>query len=203
MPRTSSTITKRADGRYEARATFNGKRRSFVGATPDEARRRLTAALAQKDAGQTPPAERDSVATYLRTWLAAARSGLRPRTIEHYETAIEVHLIPLIGKIRLARLTPTQVEACYAALRAKGLSGTSVQLIHGVLRKALRDALRRGELVRNVTALVDTPKRSTPEMAVLTPDECRALLDAAGATSWKHSSSWPSQPAPASASYKL
>jgi integrase len=90
-----------------------------------------------------------------------------------------VHLIPLIGKTRLARLTPTQVAAAYASLRAKGLSGTSVQIFHGVLRKALQDAVRHGEIVRNVADLVDTPKRSTPEMAVLTPDECRRLLDAA------------------------
>jgi integrase len=179
MPRTSSTITKRADGRYEARGTFNGKRRSFFGSTAEEARRRLTAALAQRDAGQTPPPDHDSVAVYLRTWLAAQRSSLRPRTLESYEAAVEVHLIPLVGKIRLTRLTPTQVSACYAALRAKGLSGTSVQIFHGVLRKALQDALRRGEIVRNVADLVDTPKRDTPEMSVLTPEECRGLLEVA------------------------
>jgi integrase len=179
MPRTSSTISKRADGRYEARATFNGKRRSYFGATADEARRKLTAALAQRDAGQVPPAERDSVATYLRTWLAAKRPNLQPKGYRRYHDMIEMHLIPEIGRFRLARLSPTQVEACYAALRVKGLSGTSIAMVHGVLRTALKDAVRRGELARNVTALINSPRRDTRERRALTIDECRALLEAA------------------------
>jgi integrase len=183
MPRTSNTIIRRPDGRYEARAMFGEmgrrRRRSFMGATPDEARRKLTAALSQQDAGQVPPPERESVAAYLRAWLAAKQPSLRAESYRRYREACDLHLVPQLGRVRLAKLTATQVEAAYAAIRAKGLSGTSLQLIHGVLRKALQDAMRRGEVLRNVATLVDTPKRSTPEMRVLNADEAHRLMDAA------------------------
>lgn len=155
------------------------RRRSFFGVTADEARRKLTRAQSQQDSGQTPPPERASVAAYLRAWLAAKEPSLRAESFRRYREAVELHLIPSIGKVRLARLTATQIEAAYAAIRAKGLSNTSVQLIHGVLRKALKDAERRGEVARNVATLVDAPRRSTPEMRALTADEASRLLAAA------------------------
>jgi len=183
MPRASNTIIHRPDGRYEARAMFGDvgqrQRRSFFGATADDARRKLTRAQSQQDSGQAPPPERATVAAYLRAWLKVKEPALRPESFRRYREAVELHLVPTIGKMRLARLTATQVEGAYAAIRAKGLSGTSVQLVHGVLRKALHDAERRGEVARNVATLVDAPRRSTREMRPLTAAEAVRLLDAA------------------------
>jgi integrase len=71
------------------------------------------------------------------------------------------------------------VQAAYAACRAKGLSGTTVALVHGTLHKALDDAARWSLVARNVADLVDAPRRSTPEMRTLTPEEAGRLLAAA------------------------
>jgi len=155
------------------------KRRSFIGATADEAAQKLRRALTQQDNGQSPPAERTTVGAYLRRWLTVKESTMRPESWRRYREAVELHLIPTIGKIKLTRLTPTDVEGAYAAIRAKGLSGTSVQLVHGTLRTALHAAERRGEVLRNVATLVDAPRRSTPEMRPLTADEAMRLLEAA------------------------
>jgi integrase len=143
MPRTSNTIVRRNDGRYQAQGTFSGKRRFFFGKTPDEARKKLTAAQALADKGQTAPPERESVAAYLRTWLKGMQPKLRPESYRRYREAIELHLLPELGHFKLARLQPEEIEACYANLYAKKLSATTVALIHGVLRKALADAVRR------------------------------------------------------------
>lgn len=51
--------------------------------------------------------------------------------------------------------------------------------MHGTLRKALHDAERRGEVVRNVATLIDAPRRSTAEMCPFTAEEAMRLLDAA------------------------
>ncbi len=99
--------------------------------------------------------------------------------MRRYRDVCQLHLIPELGRIALPRLTPGQVQAAYTRLANKGLSGTSVQLVHGVLRKALDDATRWNHAVRNVADLVDTPRRTTPEMRALTAGEVRRLLDAA------------------------
>ncbi len=41
-----------------------------------------------------------------------------------------------------------------------GLSAKSVRYIHGIIRKALADALRKGTVTRNVADLADPPKPS-------------------------------------------
>ena len=52
-------------------------------------------------------------------------------------------------------------------------------LIHGVLHKALDDASRWQLVVRNVADLVDVPRRSTPTMTTLSPEQAQQLLLAA------------------------
>jgi integrase len=150
MPRTSNKVIRRSDGRFEARATFDGKRRSFFGSTPDEARKKLTKAQALQDQGLRPASERDSVAKYLETWLAAQRQRLRPASYRVYGIMVHKYLIPELGRFKLARLTATQVDRAYARIREQGLSETSLRLLHRVLVKALGDATRRRELLFNV-----------------------------------------------------
>jgi integrase len=95
--------------------------------------------------------------------------------------SLNLHLIPELGRKSLASLTPEDVRACYARLRRKGLSGTSVNLAHGVLHKALQQAMSDNRVARNVTdrAFVTPAKRTTAEMRTLNPAEATRLLEAA------------------------
>ena len=104
---------------------------------------------------------------------------MRPESFRRYREMCQLHIVPQIGRKPLARLTPADVQALYARVRAKGLSGTSLSLLHGVLHKSLDDAAKWGLTVRNVADLVDVPKRSTPEMRTLDAAEATALLEAA------------------------
>lgn len=62
-----------------------------------------------------------------------------------------LYLAPALGHHILSRLTPAHVLTSYAGMRDRGLSGTSVHLAHGILRGALKDAVRWGLVGRNVT----------------------------------------------------
>jgi integrase len=178
------SIRLRADGRWEATLTeapMGGRRRrrSYFGKTRAEAARKLTVALKAHADNLPLPSERLTVATFLGQWLEAKEPGLRPESFRRYREACHLHVIPEIGRKPLARLTPADLQMLYARIRAKGLSGTSLSLLHGVLHKALDDAARWSLVVRNVADLVDAPRRSTPEMRTLTPEEAARLLLAA------------------------
>jgi integrase len=54
-----------------------------------------------------------------------------------------------------------------------------VNFVHGVLRGALKDAVKWGMVGRNVTDAVTTPRRSTVPTDALSADQARALLAAA------------------------
>ena len=94
MPRASNTIKRRADGRYEARGVFGEpgrrRRRSFFGATADEARKKSTRAQAQQDWRATPPPDRATVAAYLAAWLKVKEPALRPESFRRYREACEL-----------------------------------------------------------------------------------------------------------------
>ena len=164
-------------GRWVAQATVDaGERRRFYGKTRAEANAKLQAALGAVRMGLPVPTDRLTVAEYLDDWLTGASRALRPSTASTYERHIRLHILPTLGRLPIARLRPEQLDRLYAGLLAKGLSRTSVQHIHAILRRSLSQATRRGVIARNPTDLIDPPRRDHPEMQVLSVDQARALL---------------------------
>jgi integrase len=164
-------------GRWIAQASIDGgARRRFYGKTRAEANAKLQSALGAVRAGLPVPTDRLTVAEYLDDWLTGASRALRPSTASTYERHIRLHILPSLGRLPVARLRPEQLDRLYAGLLAKGLSRTSVQHIHAILRRSLSQATRRGVIARNPTDLVDPPGRDHPEMQVLSIDQARALL---------------------------
>jgi integrase len=86
---------------------------------------------------------------------------------------------PGIGHHRLDRLQPEHVEKLYAGLQASGLSAASVVQAHRVLSRALKVAMQRGRVARNVCALVDAPSVERDEVRPLSGQDARRVLDAA------------------------
>jgi integrase len=85
--------------------------------------------------------------------------------------------------VQLQKLTPPAINAFYAELLERGrkdgrrgLSAKSVRNIHGILHRALRDAVRWGRLPRNVADLADPPRWERPEMRVWSPGQLRTFL---------------------------
>lgn len=174
------TITKRADGRWEARISLdNGKRKSFYGKTRKEVAAKLTKALRDQQQHLPIVSERVTMAAFLTRWLDdVAHPSLRARTFESYAMIINHHLIPTLGKRRLATLTPQDVQHYMNEKRTEGLSVRTVTYHRAVLRKALNDGLRWGVVGRNVAALATPPKQERAERRYLTPAEARTLLAA-------------------------
>ena len=64
----------------------------------------------------------------------------------------------------------------YGNLLDGGLSPATVQWIGATLHRALRDARRRGRVVRNVADDAESPQVETPAMTVWSPEEVRRFL---------------------------
>jgi integrase len=175
------SITQLADGRWQARVTLEaGKRKAFYGKTRVEAAAKLNAALRDRDRGlPVGMDERQTTGQYLQTWLESTRGQIEPSSWRRYGDYVRVHLAPGLGKVALAKLSAQQVQAFYGRKQEEGLSGTTVHCIHGMLHRALEDALRMGLVQRNVTETVRAPRRSTKEMHSLTEEQAQRFLAAA------------------------
>lgn len=174
------SIYKRADGRWCATISVEGgRRKAFYGETRREVARKKDAALKARADGLPTVGERQTTANYLKSWLASMKTTLRPNTLASYEASLRKHVIPRVGSVALARLTPQHVQRVYAECLADGLSPSTVHRLHAILHKALDQATRWGLAQRNVAHLVKSPQPTHHEMATLSAEEVRAVIDAA------------------------
>ncbi len=134
--------------------------------------------------GELVSCGRRTVAEYLEQWLEAVRAGLEPAGYTNYRTCLSLYVVPRLGHVQLAALTPLTLSSLYAdLLRAGGrggrpLSNTTVRLVHGVVRKALNDAVLWGLLSKNPALRAAVPKRRRPILTVWTPEQASAFLSA-------------------------
>jgi integrase len=112
-------------------------------------------------------------------WLESTKTTIRPGTVMSYEGIVRVHIIPSIGRIRLARLSVADVETMLRAKSATGLSPRRVAMVRAVLRRALGRAVKQRLVADNVAALADGPKQERHEIQPFTPAEARTFLEAA------------------------
>ena len=111
-------------------------------------------------------AETWTVGRWLVWWLST-RTSLRPTTLRSYTEHVQRHLMPYLGRIRLAELTGRDVAALFAALaevpaRHGGpLTPASLHRIRATLRAALNAAIREGLLRDNPARHVELRSSSS------------------------------------------
>jgi integrase len=179
------SIYQRKDGRWEAvlhLGYVGGKRRkkSFYGRTQKVVRNKLLVAQRNLQQGILPAGETETVGQFLARWLEIeARPRLRPSTFQSYAGIVRIHIIPGLGRLRLAAIGPQHVQEFLADWSKGPLSTRRVQYIHAVLRAALGDAVRWELIARNPAALVRPPRVIRVEAEAFDEVQARQLLSAA------------------------
>ena len=128
-----------------------------------------------------------TLAEYMERWLTdCAKGRVAHRTYDAYEQRVRDHINPAIGRIKLAKLSPANVQAFYnVKLTKDGLSTGTVRAIYAVLHGALDQAVKWNLIPRNPAASVDPPKLRQDEMTVLDADQTRRFLEAARGDRWE------------------
>lgn len=184
------SIRQRPDGRWEARFTVGrdpgtGKQiqRSVYGSTQREARQKLAQAVAEIDKGTYQPPSKLTVGQWLDVWERDYLGSVKPRTVDSYRTTIKVHIRPALGAIRLEALTAPTIQGFYNGLgRPKGerpgLSPKSIKNVHGVLHKALQQAVKVGYIRFNPADACELPRIERKELKPLDDTAISAFLQA-------------------------
>lgn len=119
---------------------------------------------------------------WLDRWLHTISVARRESTIRQYRSIIGAHLKPALGSLRLAAVTPLDLESYYAT---KGhLSRTTLQMHHAVLSAAFGAAVRANIISRNPASLVTGKPKPNRDPEVirakcLSGQEARRLLEVA------------------------
>ena len=105
--------------------------------------------------------------------------NLKPSTTLDYENTIRRHLLPLIGDLDLASITPADVDA-YIAVKTGKLSPKTIGNHLGTLGVMFKVAQRWRLVHSNPVTGVDRPRVEQAEMQVLSGSEIARLLVAYG-----------------------
>ena len=140
--------------------------------TKAQARRELRRLLSTLDRGMDLPDDRLLVRDWFDRWMREViASQRRQRTKERYQAVIDQYIVPAVGHIRLAKLSPSHIQALESELLTR-MSPSSVQLVHAVLSGALKHAMRMELVSRNPVSLVSRPaveRREAPSPDIPRP----------------------------------
>lgn len=184
-----SIYQRSSDGRWAGSAyvyTTAGvrKRRAIYGTSFQDVREKLDRLKGNSANGVLVPDRATNLGDYLDYWLREIVGHKRATTARGYESAVRLHIKPVLGRKRLDKLTGADVRHLMAVCRDKCLccvnrydrhrpadeqccsvgrccarhpSKRQIHFIHAVLRSALANAEREEIVMRNVAKLVQIP----------------------------------------------
>jgi len=135
------------------------------------------------EAGRHVQPSARTLETFLNEWHASIRTSVRATTWANYRAYLNAYVIPLVGQTRLSDLTAVRLNLLYGRLltegRTKGPGGLApktVQNVHRMLHRALRDAVRWNYLPRNVAEDASPPRGEHRRPHIWTPEQLRTFV---------------------------
>ena len=157
--------------------------KSITGKTQSEVAKKLKEATAALDAGTYIAPHKTTVSQWMDTWQAEYLGAVKLATISSYEATIKNHIKPCLGSIKLESLTTQDIQEFYNA-RHKGdetrnpLSPKTIKNIHGVLHKALQQAMLNGLIRNNPADPCALPRRPKQKVKPLNEEQITKLIKA-------------------------
>ena len=154
-----SVYQRASDGRWIGSVTLgwdDGKRvRKTVSAkTAAEVREKLRTVRNKLDAGLPMDDDNITVDQLLDRWFKdVMRHQVASPALSNYETIAKVHLRPTLGKKKVSKLKPAEIDALLSEKLDSGLSVSTVRRIRSVLAQALTQAQRWEMVGRNAASL--------------------------------------------------
>lgn len=165
-----------------------GKRRQkwFSGyRTEREAKKERTRVINEINQGRFVEPSKLTVKAFLHQWIENyARDNCAPRTLQGYESIIEHHLAPTLGKKAIDKLKPLDIQKYYTEKlrngRVDGKGGLSARTVlhhHRLLHEALEYAVKWQIIPINPAKAVSPPKAKKAEFNVLTKEQIQMVLE--------------------------
>lgn len=118
-----------------------------------------------------------TVGEYLDEWFSVYKKTLAETTQSLYQMYINVHIKPALGKIRLQKLLPLQVQSFYND-KLQTQKGTTVYKYHVLLNRAMEDAVVNKIILDNPCKYTTIPNRKSKyKPTVYDPENLNKLLD--------------------------
>ena len=181
------TIYQRKDGLWRGELTLgyddDGKRIKKVFHSKDlevvqkklnDERYRLDRNIVVRDGDYT-------VEEWTRFWLENYKSNqVKSKTYDNYEYALDLHIAPAIGKIKLGKIRPDDVQRLYNQQHKRGLSTNTIRIVHVTLSQAFEQAVKNGLMYSNPCKATVRPKTQKKKVTAMTSAQQERFLEHCG-----------------------
>ena len=188
--RGEGSIRQRKDGTWEARfvtgidpGTGKEIRKSVYAKTQREVRKKKAEAIAALDKDDYREPTKMTMAQWLDIWSNEYLKGVKPTTVLNYTQHIKNHIKPAMGAVKLDALNAHSIQKFYNQLSEghdgkPALSPKTVKNIHGVLHKALNQAVMLGYIRSNPADACTLPRIIQKKIKPLDEDATALFLEA-------------------------
>lgn len=171
------------EGLYVAGRNEEGKiqRKSVYGKTKREVVEKLAAVTNDLRTGMYLPPDKITLSEWSKVWVKDYLADVTDSTMHQYEYQFRVHINPVLGSVKLQKLTGAMIQSFYKkaqephkiklekkSISSKGLSPKSIKNLHGVLHSCLDQAIKVGYIKFNPCDACVLPKVIKKEMNTVT-----------------------------------
>lgn len=151
-------------------------RKTVYGDSQAEVREKLHQ-LKSKPASQLLSKSVDTVTEFLNNWIAdeitPSKSG---KTIQEYDDTAKNYVMPYLGKLKLAKLTPVRIQQWMGDMSRDGFTPNMRARALRVFRNALNYAVRLHLIPHNPSLAITLPKVVRRDIQPLEAEQCRKLF---------------------------
>lgn len=175
------------EGRYTAGfdpGTGKQIQRSITCRTQKEVKEKLRQITASIDRGTYTPPSKLTLKEWLEIWVQDYLPDIKPSTCLLYQKNIALYIVPHLGSIKLTALSSPMIQALYNELHKptkadkSPLSPKTIKNVHGILHKALQQAVQIGYLTVNPTDACKLPRAESKKSRSMEETQIAAFLSA-------------------------
>jgi len=185
------SIRQRKDGTWEARyttgrnpATGKQVQKSVYGKTQGEVRKKLAKITVDLDMGVYTEPSNISMSAWVDIWLEEyVKNNVKTSTFNLYAKMCNIYIKPHISAVKLVKLNAIAIQKLYNDLHRgigekTGLAPKTVQNVHGVLHKALQQAVKMGYIRTNPADACVLPRIVKKDIKPLDNLQIAAFMEA-------------------------
>lgn len=171
-------ISKRADGRYQGRFTFQGERYTLYDRDLKALQKKMADAQYEMEHGIYMDAKHMTLDVFFQTWLSEIKeSTVKANTLSVYQEIYKVHIAPQLGKLQVSGINKLMIQRLLNSMSKNGLSANTLAKTKAILYSVFKEAMENRMISYNPCENI-TIRRDRIERRVLSYEEQKKFLAA-------------------------
>ena len=171
-------ISKRADGRYQGRFTFQGERFTLYDRDIKALQKKMADAKYEMEHGIYMNAQHMTLNTFFDTWVSEIKEHtVKANTISVYMEIYKIHIAPTLGKLQVSSINKLMVQRLLNTMSKNGLSPNTLAKTKAILYSIFKEAMENRMISYNPCENI-TIRRDKTERRVLSWQEQQMFLEA-------------------------